>query len=402
MATLTFQNLDFKEQKDHIKVIFYRNFSFTIPKDDLNNIADFKIKPNQIEFNCPEKRAQRKFHQLINQNIKNLKNNITQNPAVYIHQNSGIPLIGSSYFGIVYRNNSIIEFKPQTSCNLNCIYCSVGEGINSKNNDFIVEKDYLIQKLNKLLDFIKEPVEVHVGVQGEPLLYSDLLPLIKDLNHIKQINVISMDTNATLLTKPLINELSQYKKLRLNISLNAMDQEIAEKLAGTKYNLKHVLEMIEYAVPKINILLAPLLVPGYNDNELIKIIQFAKKLNIKTIGIQNFLNYKTGRNPAKALDWDRFTNILKNLEKQTKTKLIFNLKKDFNIKETKKLTKPFKKDQTIKAKIISPGRFPNSRLAITKNRNITILNCTEKINRTVNVKIIRDKHNIFLARKTSS
>jgi uncharacterized Fe-S cluster-containing radical SAM superfamily enzyme len=99
------------------------------------------------------------------------------------------------------------------------------------------------------------------------------------------------------------------------------------------------------------------------------------------------------------LDWDKFTQILKDLEKKTKTKLIFDLKKDFNIKETKKLKKPFKKDQTVKAVVVSPGRFPNSRLAVADHRNITILNCTEKINRTLKVKIIRDKHNIFLARK---
>lgn len=399
MATLTFQNLDFKEEKDSIKVIFYRNFSFTIPKSDLNNIADFKIKKNQIEFDCPEKRALRKFNQLVSLYIKDLKNNITKNPAVYVHKNSGIPLIGSGYFGIVYRNNSTIEIKTQSSCNLNCIYCSISEGLQSEQTDFIVEKDYLVQEFKKLLNFIKEPVEVHIGVQGEPLLYSDLLPLIKELHQIKEVHTISMDTNATLLTKSIVDQLSQYKKFRINISLNAMDQKIAEKLAGTNYNLKHVLDIIKYAAPKIEILIAPLLVPGYNDNELIKIIEFAKKNNIKTIGIQNFLNYKTGRNPAKALDWDKFKKILKDLEKKTRTKLIFDLKKDFNIKETKKLTKPFKKDQVVKATVVSKGRFPNSRLAVADNRNITVINCTEKISRTIKIKILRDKHNIFLARK---
>jgi len=399
MATLTFQNLDFKEEQDHIKVIFYRNFSFAVPKSDLNNIADFKIKQNQIEFDCPEKRALRKFNQLISLNIKNLKNNITKNPAVYIHKNSGIPLIGSGYFGIIYRNNSTIEIKTQSSCNLNCIYCSISEGLQSKQTDFIVEKDYLVEEFKKLLDFIKEPVEVHIGVQGEPLLYSDLLPLIKELHQIKQVHTISMDTNATLLTKSIVDQLSQYKKFRINISLNAMDQKIAERLAGTNYNLKHVLDIIKYAASKIKILIAPLLVPGYNDHELIKIIEFAKKNNIKTIGIQNFLNYKTGRNPVKALDWEKFTDILKKLEKQTKTKLIFDLKKDFDIKDTKKLAKPFKKDQVIKATVVSKGRFPNSRLAVAENRNITVFNCTEKTGRTIKIKILRDKHNIFLARK---
>lgn len=168
-------------------------------------------------------------------------------------------------------------------------------------------------------------------------------------------------------------------------------------MAGTKYNLKHILNMIEYAAPKIELLIAPLLVPGFNENDLLEIIKLAKKLKIKTIGIQNFLNYKGGRNPAQAWPWDQFINYLKDLENQTNTKLLLDFKKDFNIKETKKLEKPFKKDQVIKAKIVSLGRFPKSRLAVAGNRNLTILNCLGPVNKEIKVKITRDKHNIFLA-----
>jgi len=398
MTVLTFQNLRFTEENNQVKVVFCRQFYFYIKKPDLESIAPFKINNNQIEFNCPEKRAQRKFNQLISSNIKNLKNIITQNKAVYVHQNSGIPLIGNNYFGLIYRNTSIIEVKPQTSCNLNCIYCSVSEGLNSSQTDFIVEKDYLVSEFNQLQNFISQPVEAHIGVSGEPFLYQDLIPLISDLHQNKNIHTISIDTNGTLLTRPLIDQLVQFPKLRLNISLNAMDQNLAQKMAGTNYNLKHVLDMIEYAAPKINLLIAPLLIPGYNDNELLKIINFAQKNNIKTIGIQNFLNYKTGRNPVKALDWEKFIQILKNLEKKTKVKLLLDLKKDFNIRDTKELPKPFKKDQVIKAQIISPGRFPNSRLAVAENRNITVFNCLEPSNKIVKIKITRAKHNIFLAK----
>ncbi|MCK4588914.1 MAG: radical SAM protein [Nanoarchaeota archaeon] len=415
MAVLTFENLSFQEEDNHLKVIFYKQFSFKILKSDLKSIADFKINNNQIEFNCPEKRAQRKFNQLITNHIQNhklsnasekglensesfLRNNTTKNPAVYIHRNSNIPLIGNNYFGIIYRNTSIVEIKPQTSCNLNCIYCSVGEGIQSKQTDFIVEKDYLIEEFQKLLNYIDQPVEAHIGVHGEPFFYQDLIPLIHDLHQIKQVHTISLDTNATLLTKSIIDQLEKYPKLRLNISLNTLNPKTAQKLAGTKYNLKHVLNMVEYAAPKIELLIAPLLIPGYNEKDLLELIKFSQKLKVKIIGIQNFLNYKGGRNPAKAWPWDKFIDHLKDLEKQTNTKLLFDFKKDFNIKETKPLKKPFKKDQRIKVKIVSLGRFPNSRLAVADNRNITVLNCPEPINKEIKIKITRDKHNIFLAR----
>ena len=63
---------------------------------------------------------------------------------MYIHQNSGIPLIGTNYFGLVDRDTNIIEFKPITSCNIDCIYCSVAQ--EKRVMDYVVEKDYLVQE----------------------------------------------------------------------------------------------------------------------------------------------------------------------------------------------------------------------------------------------------------------
>ena len=77
-------------------------------------------------------------------------------------------------------------------------------------------------------------------------MYADLLPLIKELNANKQITIVSMDTNFTLVTKAQIEELAKCKKLRLNISLDTLNPELANKMSGTAYNLKYVLEMIRY------------------------------------------------------------------------------------------------------------------------------------------------------------
>src|SRR3989344_3035237 len=229
--------------------------------------------------------------------------------AVLLYPGCGIPLIGNVAWGIVYRDSSLIELKPQTSCNLNCIYCSVGEGIHSQKTDFVIDKDYLLEEFDKLSDFIGEPVEAHIGVQGEPFLYADLLPLINELNSRKKVQVVSLDTNGTILTKRMIDELALNQKLRLNISLNAMELEIAEKLAGTAYNLGQILENIRYASAKIKLLIAPLYVPGYNEEEMPKIIEFVKSLKLTNkpfIGIQNFLQYSSGRHPAKQAAWEQF------------------------------------------------------------------------------------------------
>ena len=129
-----------------------------------------------------------------------LKNKITNKKTIYIHQNSGIPLIGNNAFGLIDRNTSIIEVRCITGCNLDCIHCSVDQ--DKRPVDFVVEKDYLVQEFKELVKHkgINE-IEAHIGTQGEPLLYSPLADLITDLSVIPEVSVIALDTNGTLLTK---------------------------------------------------------------------------------------------------------------------------------------------------------------------------------------------------------
>ncbi|OIO61529.1 hypothetical protein AUJ83_04735 [Candidatus Woesearchaeota archaeon CG1_02_33_12] len=367
----------------------------------LSKIGDFKIKDSSIIFEkTPEKRAERKFNSLLAEGFKDLKNTISGKKTIYIHKNSGIPLIGSNSFGIVDRNTSIIDVRPITSCNLNCIFCSVDAGLSSRNQvDFVVEREYLVEEFKKLVDFKGCDVEVHLGTQGEPLLYAEIIELIKDLSSIKKVKTISMDTNGTLLTEELVDKLAEAGLTRINLSLNAMDKNLARKLAGCKYNLDKIKETASYIAKKMELAIAPVLVPGFNDDAMEKLINFAKKMKGDRkgyfIGIQNFLNYRFGRNPCKQLSWDKFYLMMKDLEKKTNTKLIIG-PEDFNIQKTKKLPKPFKKGQIIKAEILCPGRLKNEMLAVASNRVISIPTCFKK--GIVKIRITRTKHNIFMGR----
>ena len=65
---------------------------------------------------------------------------------------------------------------------------------------------------------------------------------------------------------------------------------------------------------------------------------------------------------------------------------------EYNFKEAKVLAKPFKKDETVQAKIVCKGRFPGEKLVVAKDRVISVF--TDKIG-TVRLKIKRTKHNIF-------
>ncbi len=401
MTTVTFETLTFRADNEFVHVDLLRSYTTRILKEELAAIAPFKItSPHEITFeNIPVKRAETKFFALLTKSFENLKTKLTGNPVTYIHRNSDIPLIGNVAFGIVYRNSSIIEIKTNNGCNLDCVYCSISEGISSTKHDFVIEKDYLVEELQNLLDFVEDSVEIHIGVQGEPFLYGDMENLIIDLQQMPQVHTISIDTNGTLLSKATIDRLAHCDKLQLNLSLDALDKEKAQKIAGVKsYNVDHVKEIIAYASQKLKVIVAPVLTLGFNEDEMEKIVLFVKSFPVQPIlGIQNFLRYKTGRNPGQEMPWEQFYALLETLEKKHDIKLRLD-KKDFAVRETKELPKPFVEGDIVSAVIKCPDRFPNSVIAVAQERTISVPGCPFQKEKKINVKIQRDKHNIFVGK----
>ena len=401
MTQLHYQTLSFQLQEGHLDVSLLKLFHALIPKKEVEAIAPFTvIDPHTLQFqqrnNHQNQKIETKFSFLLEKHFEQLKNKLTGNSATYIHRNSGIPLIGNVAFGMAYRGSSIIEIKPVTSCNLDCVYCSISEGLSSQKHDFVVEKDYLLEELQKLVDFVNESVEIHIGVQGEPFLYNEMVELISDLQKINSVHTISIDTNGTLLNKEKIDLLAKNDKLQLNLSLDALDPMKAKEIAGVKsYNLEQVKSVISYASERLKVIVAPVLTDGYNNQEMEKIIGWIKTLPVQPIlGIQNFLKYKTGRSPAKEVSWPKFYARLDELEKKHQIKLRLS-KDDFNIRETKELPKPFTVDEVVSAVIKCPDRFKNSVIAVAKDRNISVPKCQYVKDKRIKVKIVRDKHNIF-------
>ncbi len=395
MASIRFNDLSFVYKKDEgiVRVVFLGIFYFNLREDEIGKIGKFKIEKNKIVFpTISLKRAERKFYLLLQKGFKELKNTMTNKPTIYIHSNSGVPLIGNIAFGLVDRNTNIIEIKPITGCNLKCIYCSVDE--DKRVNDIVIEKDYLVSEFKKLVEFKStNNIEAHIASQGEPLLYSPLANLIKDLSSIPEVKTISIDTNGILLTKKKIDELIEAGLTRFNVSVNAMEQKKAKIIAGKDYPLEKVKQSCKYIAKKAGIILTPVLIPKINEEEIPKIIEFAKEIGAD-VGIQNFLNYKLGRNPVKQISFDTFYKKLKSLEKIYNIKLIKSTR-DFNIVKTKPLPKPFKKGDIIEANIAFHGRLPNEKIAIAKDRTISVINCNRQEGK-IRVRIIRSKHNIFI------
>ncbi|MBI2141777.1 radical SAM protein [Candidatus Woesearchaeota archaeon] len=408
MATLTFQDLDFM-QAGNGKVIarFLHNYQFEIEPETLRGIGDYRAEGNSIEFkDVDEDAAKRRFNAVLDLGLSNLTNAVTKKKTLYIHRYSGIPLIGTTSFGIIDRNTNMIEVRPLTGCNMNCIFCSVDEGLASrKTSEVVIEEEYLAAEAKKLAEFKGCECHVIINSQGEPTLYKPMPKLISDLKAIPAVKTITLITNGTLLTERFIDELAAAGLTMLNISLNAIDPKIAKIMEGHgSYDVEKVKKMAAYAAARtaIKVTLAPVVVGSYNDSEMEKIVRFAKEIGAAT-AMQNYLFYRKGRNPrnAQQMPWPKFYSELESLEKKYGSKLVFSAA-DYKIIKTRPLPKPFRKGQTVKAQVVAEGRYPREYIAAAEGRIITLPDCERRLAAAekVKIKIVSDKHNIFYGKVT--
>jgi len=319
--------------------------------------------------------------------------------VVKITKESGIPLIGVIQFGIIDRRTNLIQIRPTTYCNLKCKFCSTSAGVHPV--EYEVELNYLIEWVKHVIKLKEcDEMEANIDSVGEPSTYPNLIELIKELNKIKEIKFISMQTNGTLLTKEKIKELEKAGLNRINMSIHSLDENTAKALADVHfYNIKKIIEIAKFIKKtKIELNLTPVYIPNINDEEIPKLIYLAKQLNCNIL-IQKYEVYKYSKKIKKAKDitWYNFYKKLEEWEKEFNIKLKYGHFK-FNIKKTKPLEKVFEINDIIPVKIMLPGWYKNQMIASSRGRLITILDCSKSLNSKIRVKIISNDNNIYLAK----
>jgi len=387
VAELDFKNFLFIKLDDGIKVLFMKYFYLEIREKELLDIAEYSINKNLISFNCKQSLAERKFMNLLmNKLHKELKFRNGTRTEFIDHG----PLIGPRRFGIIDSDSNCIEIRPITGCNLACIYCSVDEGIYIKKPNYLIDRGLIVDELRKLLDKKKSnEFYIHISSQGEPLLYGDIVDLIRDIKQIPRVKHINIGSNGTFLTPKFIDELIDAGLTRFNLSLNAIDPEKAKEVAGCDYNIERIKDIARYLNEKLELIIAPTLLSGINEDEIPKIIRFCKELGC-ICGIQNFLFYKGGRNIEESYTWEQFGEKTKAWEKEFDIQL-YPPPIEFKIMEDKVLEKPFKKGDTISAIY----RFPEYVEAGDRLIHVPKMKSYPGKNR-IKVKIIKDKHNNFV------
>ncbi|MEM4157568.1 MAG: radical SAM protein [Candidatus Methanomethylicaceae archaeon] len=320
-----------------------------------------------------------------------------------------LPLVGTVYFGIIDRGTNVLQIRPTTYCPLSCIFCSTDAGPNSKRRrtEYLVELDHIMDWTSYLVKIKGEGVEAHIDTVGDPLTYPKIVDLVHQMRELEEVATVSMQTHGHLLNEKVIDDLEQAGLSRINLSIDALDPQLAKRLAGTEnYNVNRVIEMAKYITENtsIDLLIAPVWVHPLNDLEMEKIIGLAKELgagrNCPPLGIQKCERHKFGRRvkEIKFMTWYEFYRRLKELELRTSTKLILKAS-DFGIRPATSLKAPYRKWEKISVNVVGPGWFKGESLAVTRDKRwvVTIVGAELPEGAEVNVRLLRVKDNILVA-----
>jgi len=317
---------------------------------------------------------------------------------IKIDQDSGIPLIGLAYIGILTRNNnSLLQIRPTTICNMKCAFCSTAaNSLKIHPRNFIVDKDYLVAWIKEVINYLEGIDIAHIDSVGDPTTYPDLIPLIKEIKKLK-IKTISMVTNGILLNN--IKGLKEAGLDKINISIHTLNKEKGKILFGKdSYDVEKVIENIkELLKNKLEVWLTPVYIQNFNEADIEDLIELSKELKCN-IGIQKYEFHKYGRKmKTKEETYYSFYKKINEWENKYNLKLGFKAK-DIEVKKTKKLPQKFKLNEKINIEIKAKGWMPNQMIGTARNRAITILDCNKPVNSTVKEKIIQMKNNIYVAK----
>lgn len=320
-----------------------------------------------------------------------------------------IPLFGCIAFGIIDRGTNVLQLRPYSECPLSCVFCSTDAGPHSSRriSEYMVDLAQLLSAFEWASSYKEiDDIEAHIDTVGEPALYPELVELVGGLSANSRVNIVSMQTNGTLLTTGLIDALDNAGLSRINMSIESLDPELAKRIAGAdSYNLEKVLKSAEYIARNTNIdlLIAPVWLPGINDADIPKLIEFALSIGAgkkwPALGIQKFLPHKYGRKPdIRAMNWENFYSRLMEWEKIYNTKLVLT-PQDFGSHECKPLPRVFKRHERVKVKVVGPGWMKGEKLAVARDRVLTIVDADRvPVGAEVYVRMERVVDGIYVAK----
>ncbi len=163
-------------------------------------------------------------------------------------------------------------------CNFRCTYCMPAE-VFGPDYAFLKEEFLLtfdeIERLAKL--FVRMGVKKIRLTGGEPLLRKNLPQLIERLVKLEGLTDIGLTTNGIHLTKQA-KALKEAGLQRVNVSLDALDDDVFRSINGRNVSTKPVLRGIEEArFAGLDVKINMVVRKGMNDNQILKMAAYCKE-----------------------------------------------------------------------------------------------------------------------------
>jgi cyclic pyranopterin phosphate synthase len=174
-----------------------------------------------------------------------------------------------------------LRISVTDKCNFRCQYCMPAD-IFGPDFQFLPKEEILtFEEIERLAAaFSKLGVRKLRITGGEPLLRKDIASLISRLLKIDNIQDIGLTTNGVLLAKEA-GSLRKAGLKRVNVSLDALDDDIFKKINGRGVGSNIVLKGIEAAIQaglgvKVNMVVQK----GVNESEIIPMANHFRKMGV--------------------------------------------------------------------------------------------------------------------------
>ncbi len=193
-----------------------------------------------------------------------------------------------------------LRISVTDQCNFRCTYCMPADIFN-ESYSFLPKKEILtfeeIERLAKI--FVQLGVKKIRLTGGEPLLRKDLPKLVQMLMNMKGLEDISLTTNGVYLVK-YAAELKKAGLRRVNVSLDAINDEVFKQINGRGISTKIVLKGIEAArTAGLEVKVNMVVKKGMNDQEIIPMASYFKEqgmtlrfIEFMDVGSTNDWNFK--------------------------------------------------------------------------------------------------------------
>ena len=235
------------------------------------------------------------------------------------------------------RKIDYIRISVTSRCNFRCLYCMPNTPFEWEPKENILSYEEMFQFLKLAIDEGVKKIRI---TGGEPLLRKDLDKFIKMLSNYAPTLDLALTTNGYYLPQ-FAEKLKNAGLKRVNISLDSLKPEVAEKIAQ-KDVLEKVLEGIEEALKVgMEVKLNVVVMRGINDSEILDLLEYGKKRDI-TIRFIEFMENEQAYPGIKRVESEK---ILKEISKKYKFK---ELPKD------ESASKYFKTEDGYKFGIIEP------------------------------------------------